>query len=175
MFESISVPHVYFAGTATRGAPGLKKNGIPSSSGAVHGHRYNARILARHIARTYFGIDPARPTLKRQEVLDYLLTELSRAPELWHQKSYLARSLLWDGARGIVDDGIVPLQTFVDGDGPDGVAVTVEANPKAEIYPAVYVRKNNVVSEHLLPTNPLLDFETAEHRAQLTAVLAPLP
>ena len=175
MFESISVPHVYFAGTATRGAPGLKKNGIPSSSGAVHGHRYNARILARHIARTYFGIDPARPTMKRDEVLSYLLSELSRAPELWHQKSYLARSLLWDEARGIVDDGIVPLQLFVDGEGPDGVAVAVEANPKAEIYPAVYVRKNNVVTEHLLPTNPLLDFETAEHRAQLTAVLAPLP
>ena len=62
----------------------------------------------------------------------------------------------------------------VDGEGPDGVAVAVEANPKAEIYPAVYVRKNNVVSEHLLPTNPLLDFETAEHRAQLTAALAPI-
>ena len=175
MFESISVPHVYFAGTATRGAPGLKKNGIPSSSGAVHGHRYNARILARHIARTYFGIDPARPTLKRDEVLGYLLSELSRAPELWHQKSYLARTLLWDGTRGIVDDGIVPLQLFVDAAGDDGVAVAIEANPKAEIYPAVYVRMNNVVTEHLLPTNPLLDFETAEHRAQLTAVLAPLP
>jgi len=50
----------------------------------------------------------------------------------------------------------------------------VEANPKAEIYPAVYVRKNNAVTEHLLPMNPLLDFETAEHRAQLTAVLAPI-
>ena len=70
-------------GTATRGAAGLKKNGIPSSSGAVHGHRYNARILARHIARTYFEIDPARPTLKRDDVLDYLLSELSRAPGLF--------------------------------------------------------------------------------------------
>ncbi len=56
----------------------------------------------------------------------------------------------------------------------DGVAVAVEANPKAEIYPAVYVRKGNVISEHLLPPNPLLDFETAEHRAQITAALAPL-
>jgi thioredoxin reductase len=174
LFESISVPHMYFAGTVTRGAPGLKKHGLPSSSGAVHGHRYNGRILARHIARTYFGIDPARPTVERAEVLNYLLSELTHAPELWHQKSYLARSLLWDGTRGIVDDGIVPLQLFVDGEGLDGVAVAVEANPKAEIYPAVYVRKNNVVTEHLLPTNPLLDFGTAEHRAQLTAVLAPL-
>ncbi len=174
LFESIGVRHLYFAGTVTRGAPGLKKHGLPSSSGAVHGHRYNGRILARHIARTYFGIDPARPTLARTEVLNYLLAELTHAPELWHQKSYLARSILMDGTRGIIDDGIVPLQLFVDGEGADGVAVAVEANPKGEIYPAVYVRKNNVLTEHLLPPNPLLDFETTEHRAQLTAALAPL-
>jgi hypothetical protein len=172
LFESISVPHVYFAGTTTRGAPGLKKHGLPSSSGAVHGHRYNARILARHIARKYFGVDPAQPLLKREDVLGYLLSEVTRAPELWHQKSYLARSLLFDPKRGIVDDGIVPLQLFADSDGPDGVAVAVEANPKGEIYPAVYIRKDNVLSEHLLPPNPLLDFETAEHRAQLAAALA---
>lgn len=174
MFESISVPDLYFAGTTTRGAPGLKKHGLPSSSGAVHGHRYNARILARHIARKYFGKDPTRPTVKRDDVLDYLLSEVTRAPELWHQKSYLARALLFDGQRGIVDDGIVPLQQFADSEGPDGVAIAVEANPKGEIYPAVYVRKANALTEHLLPPNPLLDFETAEHRAQLTASLAPL-
>jgi thioredoxin reductase len=173
LFESITVPGMYFAGTCTRGAPGLKKHGIPSNSGAVHGHRYNARILARHIAQKYFGIDPARPVLKKDEVLPYLLSELTRAPELWHQKSYLARTILMDG-RGIVDDGVLPLQLFVDGEGADAVAVAVEANPKGEIYPAVYVRKDNKLTEHLLPSNPLLDFETAEHRAQLTAVLAPL-
>ena len=174
LFESISVPDVYFAGTVTRGAPGLKKHGLPSSSGGVGGHRYNGRILARHIAQKYFGIDPARPTLKDSNVIDHLLSEATRAPELWHQKSYLARAVLMDPARGIVDDGIVPLQLFVDGQGADGVAVAVEANPKGEIYPAVYVRKQNALTEHLLPPNPLLDFETAEHRAQLTAALAPL-
>jgi thioredoxin reductase len=174
LFESISVPDLYFAGAVTRGAPGLKKHGLPSSSGAVGGYRYNARILARHIARKYFGIDPARPIVRRDGVLDYLLAEVTRGPELWHQKSYLARALLFDPARGIVDDGIVPLQQFVDGDGADGVAVAVEANPKGEIYPAIYVRKSGALSEHLLPPNPLLDFETAEHRAQLTGALAAL-
>ena len=174
LFESIGAPGVYFAGTVTQGAPGLKKHGLPGSSGAVHGHRYNARILARHIAQAHFAIDPPRPVLARDTVLPYLLSEVTRAPELWHQKSYLARTILMDGARGIIDDGILPLQLFVDGSGPDGVAVAVEANPKGELYPAVYVRKANVLTEHLLPPNPLLDFETAEHRAQLAAVLAPL-
>ena len=110
--------------------------------------------------------------LKREDVLGYLLSEITRAPELWHQKSYLARSVLFDAQRGIIDDGIVPLQQFADSGGADGVAVAVEANTNGEIYPAVYVRKDNVVTENLLPQNPLLDFETAEHRAQLTAALA---
>jgi hypothetical protein len=68
----------------------------------------------------------------------------------------------------------VPLQQFVDSGGTDGVAVAVEANTNGEIYPAVYVRRDNGMTEHLLPSNPLLDFETAEHRAELTAALAPL-
>ena len=174
MFESIGVPNMYFAGTATRGAPGLKKHGLPSSSGAVHGHRYNARILARHIAQKYFGIDPERPRLQADEVLSYLLREVTRAPELWHQKSYLSRTILVDPKRGIIDDGILPLQLFVDSDGTDGVAATVEANPAGDIYPAIYVRKDNAITEHLLPSNPLLDFETAEHRQQLADALKPL-
>lgn len=173
-FESIGVPDLYFAGTVTQGAPGLKKHGLPSSSGAVGGYRYNARILARHVARKYFGIDPARPTLARDEVIPYLLSEATRGPELWHQKSYLARVLLLDPSRGILDEGILPLQHFLDTGGPDAVAVAVEANPKGEIYPAIYIRRGNVSTEHLLPPSPLLDFETAQHRAQLNAALASL-
>ena len=174
LFESIGVPDLYFAGAATRGAPGLKKHGLPSSSGAVGGHRYNGRILARHLAQKYAGVDPARPQLAKDDVLPYLLAEVTHAPELWHQKSYLSRTILADPARGIIDDGILPLQLFVDSDGPDGIAVAVEANPAGELYPAVYIRKNNAITEHLLPPNPLLDFETAEHRRQLADALKPL-
>jgi thioredoxin reductase len=173
-FESIGLPNTYMAGTLTQGAPGLKKHGLPSSSGGVGGHRYNGRFLARHIAQRYFGIDPARPRLQADRVVGYVLAEATRAPELWLQKSYLSRTILVDPARGIIDDGILPLQLFVDSDGPDGVAVAVEANPAGEIYPAIYVRKDNAVTEHLLPSNPLLDFETAEHRKQLADALGPL-
>jgi thioredoxin reductase len=174
LFESIGIPDLYFAGAATRGAPGLKKHGLPSSSGAVGGYRYNARILARHLAQKYFGVDPARAQLKPDEILPYVLAEATHAPELWHQKSYLARTVLIDPARGIINDGILPLQLFVDGQGPDGVAIAVEANAAGELYPAVYVRKDNAITEHLLPSNPLLDFEGAEHRAQLADALRPL-
>ena len=80
-------------GTDQPGArAGLKKHGIPSNSGAVHGHRYNARVLARHIAERHFGDVDRRGRWSRQaDVVPYLLREATRAPELWHQKAYLAR------------------------------------------------------------------------------------
>src|SRR4029078_7292995 len=113
-WASSSARGVYFAGAIHQASPGLRKHGIPSNSGGVNGHRYNGRILARELARKHFGIDPERPVVPRAEVVSYLLNEFTNAPELWHQKSYLARVLIRDPKRGIVDDGIVPLQRFVD-------------------------------------------------------------
>ena len=49
-WESASVPGIFFAGTIGQGAKGLQKHGVPSNSGAVHGARYNARVLAGRIA-----------------------------------------------------------------------------------------------------------------------------
>ena len=62
-WESVSVPGIFFAGTIGQGSKGLRKHGIPANSGAVHGARYNARVLAGHLARTRFGIEPDRPTI----------------------------------------------------------------------------------------------------------------
>src|SRR6476469_9097548 len=89
-WESASVPGIFFAGTITQGSAGLKKHGIPSNSGALHGYRYNARVLVRELARRHFGIQPERPTIEVGDLRDHLLAEATRAPELWHQKAYLA-------------------------------------------------------------------------------------
>ena len=165
---------IYFAGTVTAGAPWLRKNGIPSSSGAVHGFRYNARILARHLAERHFGISTPRPTLAPDAVVPYLLSEATRAPGLWLQRSYLCRVVGLDAGRGITDEGILPLQHFIQAGGPDAVAIAVERNAQGETYPAVYVRRASAVSEHLLPSDALLDFETVEHRKALAGALAGL-
>jgi len=170
-WESVSVPGIYFAGSVTQGAVGLKKYGIPSNSAAVHGFRYNARVLATHIARTHFGVEPERAILEPDQVVPYLLSEATRAPELWNQQSYLARVISFDGGRGIADDGILPLAHFVDGAGPDSVALAVETDGEGDIHPAVYVRRGGKVDEHILASNALLDFETAEHRSQLRSLL----
>jgi thioredoxin reductase len=170
-WESASLPGLYFAGTIQQASAGLRKHGLPSNSGGVNGHRYNGRILARHIARTHFGIDPPRPTLEPSRVVPYLLSEATNAPELWHQKAYLARVLVFDPPRGIVDDGIFPLLHFLDSGGPDAVAMTVEENASGALYPAVYVRQGGSVTEKLLPGDPRLDFSTPAHETELAEAL----
>jgi hypothetical protein len=102
-------------------------------------------------------------------VLPYLLGELARAPELWVQKGYLARVLTFDGA--IRDEGIVPLEHFVDESGPEAVAVAIEQDSEGTIYPAVYVRAGGRLVERALPSNPTHMFEGAEHRRELASLL----
>ena len=170
-WESSSVPGVYFAGTIMQGAQGLRKHGIPSNSGAVQGYRYNARVLAQHLAQSRFGVKVERPRVKAEEVVSFLLAEASRGPELWHQRSYLARILSVDPEAGMVDDGIQPLAHFVDTAGNDAVAVSLEANGKDDPYPVFYVRARGAVSEHILPPHPLLDFEGPDYRRQLADLL----
>ncbi|MDQ3097370.1 MAG: NAD(P)-binding domain-containing protein, partial [Chloroflexota bacterium] len=174
LWESASVPGVYFAGTIHQASPGLRKHGMPSNSGGVNGHRYNGRILARHIARTHFGIDPARPTLRAAEVIPFLLGELTNGPELWHQKAYLARVLRADPGQGIVDDGVWPLTHFLDASAGDGIAATMEENAAGGIYPCLYLRRAGVVREVLLPPNPLLDYRTTDNEWLLAEALGPL-
>lgn len=171
-WESATVPGIYFAGSVTQGAIGLKKYGITSNSAAVHGFRYNAGVLARHVARTHFGIDPERPTLDPDDVVPFVLAETTRGPELWNQQAYLTRVLTIDPDRGIVDEGILPLAHFVDAAGPDAIAITVETGGDGDLHPALYFRHRNRVTEHLLPSNPLHDFETEEHKTELGGILA---
>jgi hypothetical protein len=163
------VPGVYFAGNATQGSPGLRKQGLASNSSSVNGFRYNARVLAQHLAETLFRVRVERPALRPDEVQPFLLRELAHAPELLIQKGYLARVVTLDGEPR--DEGIVPLAHFVDQSGPDAVAVVVEMDRQATIYPAVYVRKGGKLSEHALAPHPTLTFDSPAHARELAAYL----
>jgi len=173
-WESATVPGIFFAGTIMQGAAGLKKHGVPSNSGAVQGYRYNARVLARHLAETKCGQTLARPGLEANRVVGYLLDELSRGPELWHQRSYLARVVNLDRDQGLTDEGILPLAHFLDVGGADAVAVTLESNGRDDPYPAVYLRRNGSIGEHTMPPDPLLQFEGPEYERQLRSILDPV-
>lgn len=173
-WESVSVPGIFFAGTITQAAGGLKKHGIPANSGAVHGHRYNARVLVRHVARTVFEVPMQRPALEPSAVATFLAEQLTLAPELWNQRSYLARVVGFDAADGVRDEGIAPLAHFVDAEGPDAVAVTIEPTPEGHVLPAVYVRRAGRVEERVLEGDPLNDFRGPAHLHALEALVAGL-
>jgi thioredoxin reductase len=173
-WESATVPGIYFAGTITQGARGLRKHGLPSNSGAVHGARYNARVLAEHLARTRFGAEIERATIPKGELLERVLAELTDGPEIFHQRSYLAWTVEADPARGLVEAGIQPLTWFLDEGPADGLAVTLEADGSGSIYPALYVRRNGGMEEHLLDSDPLGEYRTAAHRQEIGALVAPL-
>ena len=170
-WESATVPGIYFAGTIGQGSPGLKKHGIPPNSGAVHGARYNARILARHIAETHFGWQRERAAIAVGDVRDHLLTEATQAPELWHQKAFLASVVSLDGATGPRDEGIQPLTHFLDSEGPDAIAMTIEADGTGSIFPVVYVRRGGQTEEHALDPDPLHDYQGPIYRKALSQLL----
>jgi thioredoxin reductase len=170
-WESATVPGIFFAGTMGQAQAGLKKHGIPPNSGAVHGARYNARVLARYLATAKFGIQEERPRLSAADVLPFVLDELTRGPEIWHQRAHLARVLAVDPDSGIEDFGILPLSAYLDEGPPNAIAATLEADGTSAIFPTIYLRRDGRVSEHLMTPHPLLDYETEDARRQLSEIL----
>ena len=147
-WESVSTPGVFFAGAATQGEAAIRRHGLGTNSGAVVGFRWNAVVLARHLARTRFSIAPPRPRLQPSEVIGTVLSALAGDAALWNQPAHLARAITLEG--GAVDEGIVPLAAFVDDAGPDAVAITVSPEPDGQIHGLLYIRSRGNVSERLL-------------------------
>ncbi len=171
-WESVTVPGLFFAGNITQAARGLQKHGVASLSSMVCGFRYNARILADHLAETMFGRPATRPKLEPDQLVPYVVAELNEAPELAMQKGYLARVLRAD-PEGVIDDGILPLEVFVDG-AFDGAAVTLEFDAEERIHPVLYVRHGGALREIAMPPHPLRRYEGAEYRDVVEEALAPL-
>ena len=127
-------------------------------------------------ARACTGEDLAQPERRRLEAADvgpFVLRELSAAPELRMQKGYLARVVTRD-ADGWHDDGVLPLEHFVDDAGADGVAASLELDPDGTIRPVVYVRRDGRVREEALEPNILRTYEGPAYAAELSTLLRPL-
>jgi len=164
-WESAPGSGIYFAGNATQGAAGLRKHGVGASSAAVHGFRYNARVMARHLAEIHLRRKVPLERVK-DDLVPYLLEEATSAPELWAQKSYLARAVYDDG-----ETEILPLADWLDNPGHQATAVAVEMNAAGDVYPAVYVADDAGVRELLLPPHHLNDFRGLEYEQELRAAL----
>ena len=167
-WESISVPGIYFAGNTTQGARGIGKRGLGASSSSVNGFRYNARVLANHLAQR-LGMRVSRLRLPVSELVPFVLHELSHAPELWIQKGYLARVLTF--ADGVNDQGILPVSHFLDESGPDALAAAIEVDQSGTIFPIVYLRRSGEINEHPLPAHPLHVYEDPSYTEEVQSIL----
>jgi len=172
-WESVTLPGVFFAGNATQASLGLRKHGVANLSSMVCGFRYNARLLAGHIAETLFGRDGERPRLEPGDVVPLLVDELNEGPELAIQKGYLARAVRADGDGALRDEGVLPLEVFVDA-AYDGAAATLEFDDEERIRPVLYVRSGGELQEHTLPRHPLRRYDGAEYREAIAGALSPL-
>jgi thioredoxin reductase len=172
-WESATLPGIFFAGNATQASLGLRKHGVASLSSMVCGFRYNARLLAGHIAETLFGRARERPRLEPERVVPFVVDELNHAPELAIQKGYLARVLRAGTDRDVVNEGVMPLEVFVDSD-IDGVAATIEFDEHERICPVLYVRSGGRLDEVVLPPHPLRRYDGMAYRGAIAEALAPL-
>jgi len=172
-WESVSVPGVFFAGSAMQAARGIGKQGVSSNSSMIVGFRYNARVLARHLAERFGTARLDRRPIAREALVPHLLREVTAAPELRMQKGYLARAASVDRAGGIHDDGVVPLEHFLD-ERSEGVAVTLELDASSSIQPVVYVRRDGRVRDTALEPNLSRNYEGTRYREELELLLRPL-
>ena len=173
-WESSSVPGIHFAGTIGQGAKGLQRHGMPGNSGAVHGARYNARLLAGHVAAARFGIVTRRPSVAADTVVDRIVGEIDEAPELWHQRGYLSRVFTVDPTAGLVDDGVQPLAHVLDAGGDDALAITLEADGTGAIYPVLFGRRGGTITERALEPDPLRRYDGPEARRAVAAIVREL-
>jgi hypothetical protein len=175
-WESATVPGIYFAGTISQGAAGLRKHGLPSNSGAVQGARYNARVLARHLAGQHFrgeafATATPRATLGSAELVPFIQEQLTHGPEIWHQRAYLAHVLEASADGGYVDAGIRPLVELLDR-GPDGIAITLESDASGGLYPVLYRVRGGSVEERALEPHPLQSYLGERAATEVGAVLS---
>ena len=171
-WESATVPGIRFAGTIGQGAKGLQRHGVPSNSGAVHGARYNAQVLAANIAARDFGHAVDRPTIAPEAVVDFIVRELADSPELFHQRGYLARILNVDPAGGFSDHGVQPLAHALDAEGANAIAVTLEADGSGAIYPVLYTRVAGATTDYTIDPDLLMRYDTPETRRAVADVVS---
>ena len=98
-----------------------------------------------------------------------LARELAEAPELWIQRGYLARVVTL-GESTPFDDGIQPLEHFLDTDGGDAIAATIEHSPSGS-HPVLYVRQSGSVEEVSLDPDPVDGFDAPAYERQLQLLL----
>jgi thioredoxin reductase len=90
-WESVNVPDMFFCGTLMQARDYRK-----TTSGFIHGFRYNARALHRMLERRYHGVPwPALEVCAEPRSLaEHVLARFNRSSALWQQFGFLADVLV---------------------------------------------------------------------------------
>ena len=172
--ERHASPGIFFAGTIGQGSKGLQKHGIPANSGAVHGARYNARCVARHIARTRFGIEPERPSIAAGDARRLRRRRAQpRTGDLEPAGVPRPRLIAFDPATGHPRRRDRTARA-VRRRGRRAMPSRSPSRPTARATStrSSTGRVDGRLSEHRLDPHPLLDYETEDARRAIESVLA---
>lgn len=126
-WESVNVPGLYFAGTIMQ-ANDFKK----TTSGFIHGFRYNVRALHRMLEKKYDSQSwPAREIEPTPEgLLEATLERLNRSSALWQQFGYLHDVIVvdegWDHAAYYEEMPLAYVQQSEIGESSHYYTVTLE-------------------------------------------------
>ena len=137
LWESATVPGIFFAGTDQLGLAGPQEARHPVVLRArCRGTGTTAWSSPGTSRRAGSASSIDRPPVAPPTCVPYLLREATCAPELWHQKAYLARVLSVSADDGIRDEGILPVVHALDAMTEDVIAMTVEADGTGSLYPS---------------------------------------
>ncbi|MCJ8273440.1 MAG: NAD(P)-binding domain-containing protein, partial [Psychrosphaera sp.] len=89
-FESVNVQDLYFAGTLTQSI-----NYRKTTSGFIHGFRYNATALARILMNKYHDTPLASQTISpdSSEITQAILKRVNEASALWQQHGFIVDAI----------------------------------------------------------------------------------
>jgi len=99
-FQSCQIGGLYFAGALTHG---IDYRGY-SSSGFIHGFRYNSMILATHLCEK-LGITEPQTAIRQSAIVDHLFNELEEDAGIYLQPGYIGRCYRRTGIGDWIDLG----------------------------------------------------------------------
>ena len=127
-WESTTVPASSSAGRSARAPRASRSTACPRTQGPSMAPATTPACWPPGSHRRTSGSNRSGPTSRPTRSRASSAAELSGAPELFHQRGYLARVLTADPAGGMRDDGVQPLAYVLDQGGPDALAATLEGD-----------------------------------------------
>lgn len=84
VWESVNVPDMYFAGTVTQ-----QRDYKKTTSGFIHGFRYNVRALFHYLAQRYHDAPWPHEVIGQNDMAPAIISPINHSSALWQQFGFL--------------------------------------------------------------------------------------